>query len=240
MHKCLCARIHTHTHKGKIRMLKNKRSFTGEPNGLVLSSEQFYNIPWPCGILDWLWFHSSYWLGKRSNLKASNDSTLANTWMRLLSWWSGCFPEQDREGVRVPCSLKCLESRLEISSLLFLNILPNHQKWSLYSEKKMTCYQIKNAKLLLHLTKMTSVSHDTGGMGCSGVLELFQLVMVALLLGLSILSWVNMVAVSKLHTLVSLLLNGNHTHSHVSVSPPDLCKKVCAKSIADRLTHRKA
>lgn len=143
MHKCLCARIHTHTHKGKIRMLKNKRSFTGEPNGLVLSSEQFYNIPWPCGILDWLWFHSSYWLGKRSNLKASNDSTLANTWMRLLSWWSGCFPEQDREGVRVPCSLKCLESRLEISSLLFLNILPNHQKWSLYSEKKWLAIKLK-------------------------------------------------------------------------------------------------
>lgn len=107
----------------------------------------------------------------------------------------------------------------------------------------MTCYLIKNAKLLLHLTKMTLVSHDTGGPGCSGVLEHLQLVMVALLLGLSILSRVNMVAVSKLRTLVLLLLNGNHTHSciPVPVSLPDLCKTVCAtKSIADTRKHRKA
>lgn len=104
----------------------------------------------------------------------------------------------------------------------------------------MTCYLIKNAKLLLHLTTTTSLSHYIRGTGCSGILEHLQLVMVALLLGLSILSRVNMVAVSKLGTLVSLLLNGNDTHSNVPVSPPDLCKTVCAKSIADRLTHRKA
>lgn len=89
------------------------------------------------------------------------------------------FLSKARRESEVPHPLKWPESRLkkDIQAFFFFLIFYKVTGNSLFIQKKNIFYLIKNAKLPLHLTKMTSISH----VSCSGVLEYLWLVTMALL-----------------------------------------------------------